>query len=64
MEAIISARCDGLRCGEAPLGAIDPTLPPGATATTVNGQTYFVYNDTYYKPVLVNGATGYQVVQL
>jgi hypothetical protein len=30
----------------------------------VNGQTYFVYNDTYYKPVLVNGATGYQVVQL
>ena len=47
-----------------PLGAIVPTLPPGATATTVNGQTYFVYNDTYYKPVLVNGATGYQVVQL
>ena len=49
---------------EPPLGAIVPTLPPGSTATTVNGQTYFVYNNTYYKPVLVNGATGYQVVRL
>ena len=49
---------------EPPLGAIVPTLPPGSTATTVNGQTCFVYNNTYYKPVLVNGATGYQVVRL
>ena len=49
---------------EPPLGAIVPTLPPGSTATTVNGQTYFVYTNTYYKPVLVNGATGYQVVRL
>lgn len=49
---------------EPPVGAILPTLPPGSTATTVNGQTYFIYNNTYYKPVLVNGATGYQVVRL
>jgi hypothetical protein len=49
---------------EPPPGAIVPTLPPGSTATTVNGQTYFVYNGkTYYRPVLANGATGYQVVQ-
>ena len=49
---------------EPPVGAILPTLPPGSTATTVNGQTYFIYNNTYYRPVLVNGATGYQVVRL
>ncbi len=49
---------------EPPPGAIVPTLPPGSTAATVNGQTYFVYNGTYYRPVLVNGATGYQIVPM
>ncbi len=45
-----------------PVGVIVPTLPPGATATIVNGQTFFLFNGLYYQPVLVNGATAFRTV--
>jgi len=45
---------------EATEGATLPYLPEGATA--VDGQNLFVYEGTYYKPVMKDGEVAYQVV--
>lgn len=46
-----------------PPGATVPYVPDEATETTVNGKTYFVYDDTYYKPFSSEGETIYMVVE-
>jgi hypothetical protein len=43
-----------------PIGTTVYSLPPGATITTINGTTYYVYGSTYYKPFY----SGSQVIYL
>jgi len=42
-----------------PVGTTVPTLPAGATPTKVNGEDYYYYNGTYYKPVFNGGQVVY-----
>lgn len=46
-----------------PPGATVPYLPEEADEETVNGKTYFVHADTYYKPFASDGDTIYMVVE-
>ena len=46
-----------------PVGSMVPYLPEEADEETVNGKTYFVYNDTYYQPFAGDGQTIYMVVE-
>lgn len=45
-----------------PVGATVPYLPDEAKKKTINGKTYLVYEDTYYRPYVSDGETIYQVV--
>ena len=36
-----------------------PELPPGAVQVSVNGLVEYQFNGIYYRPVFVNGGTGY-----
>ena len=46
-----------------PMGTTVYTLPPGATATTMNGSTYFVSGSTYYRPFYSGSQVVYIVSQ-
>jgi hypothetical protein len=46
-----------------PIGTTVYSLPPGATATTVNGSTYFVSGSTYYRPFYSGSQVIYIVSQ-
>ena len=47
---------------DAPVGASVPYLPEDAVETTVNGKTYFVYDDVYYQAFSSEDETVYMVV--
>lgn len=47
----------------APAGATVPYLPDEADKQTIDGKTYFLYDDTYYKPFANDGETIYMVVE-
>ena len=44
-----------------PVGTTVPALPPGATATQINGMYYYYSNGNYYKPVFDGSQVVYQV---
>ena len=46
-----------------PAGATVPYLPEEATEERIDGKTYFVYADTYYRAYASDGDTLYQVVE-
>jgi len=46
-----------------PVGATVPYVPDESSEETVNGNTYFVYENTYYRPFASNGETIYMVVE-
>jgi hypothetical protein len=46
-----------------PVGATVPYLPDEAEEKTVAGKTYFVYDETYYRPFASDGETIYMVVE-
>jgi hypothetical protein len=47
---------------EPTVGATVPYLPEGASAMEVGGVHYFMYEDTWYKPTLVDGEVAYEIV--
>lgn len=49
---------------QAPLGAIVSEIPEGAAQQVINGETYMLYNNTYFQPVSMNGQDAYEVVQV
>jgi hypothetical protein len=55
---------NGYQVVPAPYGAVVSQIPDRAIQQDINGQTYLVYNNTYYQPVSVNGADAYEVVQI
>lgn len=48
----------------APPGAVVTQIPDGALEQDIDGQTYLVFNNTYYQPVSENGEDAYEVVQM
>ncbi|MFI5193629.1 MAG: DUF6515 family protein [Chitinophagales bacterium] len=48
----------------APPGAVVTQIPDGAVEQDIDGQTYLVFNNTYYQPVSENGEDAYEVVQM
>jgi hypothetical protein len=48
----------------APPGAVVTQIPDGAVEQDVDGQTYLVFNNTYYQPVTQDGEDAYEVVQM
>ena len=48
---------------EAPVGAMVDYIPDGATTKTVEDITYFVYNDTYYRPFYSGSEVVYIVAE-
>jgi hypothetical protein len=48
----------------APVGAIVNEIPEGATEQNINGQSYLLYNNTYYAPISQDGQDAYEVVQV
>ena len=46
-----------------PMGVLIPSLPEGATATTIDGTDYFIYDGTYYRPFYSGSDVVYQVVE-
>ena len=47
---------------EPPIGATVPYLPEEADEQSIEGKTYFVYDETYYQPFVSEGETIYMVV--
>ncbi len=45
-----------------PLGATVPYLPEDARKEVIDGKTYYVHNNTWYKPYSSEGDTIYRVV--
>jgi len=49
---------------QAPPGAVVSQLPDGAIQQDINGETFLVYNNTYFEPISQDGQDAYQVVQM
>ena len=54
----------GYQVIKAPVGAIVPAVPDGGKEQKIDGQTYMVYKDVYYQPIVQNGKNVYQVVEM
>ena len=48
---------------EAPVGAKVDYVPDGASSETIDGVTYFVYSDTYYRPFYSGSEVVYIVAE-
>ena len=48
----------------APVGAVVTEIPEGATEQNINGESYLLYNNTYYEPISQDGQDAYEVVQV
>ena len=46
-----------------PIGATVPYLPDDAKRTVVDGKTYYLHADTWYKPYIGDGDVIYQVIE-
>jgi hypothetical protein len=44
------------------MGAIYPTLPPGATVQTIGSATYYLYNEVWFSPSYGANGVYYRVV--
>jgi hypothetical protein len=44
------------------MGAIYPTLPPGATIQTIGNVTYYLYNGVWFSPSYGANGVYYRVV--
>jgi hypothetical protein len=44
------------------MGAIYPTLPPGATIQTIGNATYYLYNGVWFSPSYGANGVYYRVV--
>lgn len=53
---------EGYKVVDAPVGALVPDLPDGATEVQVNGQPYYDVNGTYYQEVMTDNGRRYKVV--
>ena len=49
---------------EAPDGAVVTNIPEGGTEEEIEGNTYVVFNDTYFQPLTQDGKDVYQVVKM
>ena len=54
----------GYQVVAAPIGAVVTQIPDGAVQQDIDGQTYLVYNNTYYQPITQDGQDAYEVVQV
>ena len=45
------------------MGAMVDSIPDGSTSTTVDGDSYFIYDDTYYRPFYSGSDVVYRVVE-
>jgi hypothetical protein len=44
------------------MGAIYATLPPGCSSATIGATTYYLYNNTWFKPCCGANGVYYRVV--